>query len=273
MFKLNLKIAWRNLWKNKVYAAINIGGLALGLTAFVLMLLYINHEESFDSWSPDLKNVYQIREKHDFFTPDNKEHWQDAVDSRMAALVKENIPQAIAVTRVDQEWDWNAGYSVKVGHAEPVMIQKVKDADSSFFSVFDHQFIQGNTETALKSPKSIVLKEGIALKLFGTTKVLGKTLKLVIWRNDPGQQLTVTGVVKEPQTPQTVGFNAIVRTGEKDKDPDNITAKHYCQVYAKMYGDLDSVSFNKTLQQVYVKAKKASFAKQKINYNDYYKDG
>lgn len=273
MFKLNLKIAWRNLWKNKVYAAINIGGLALGLTAFVLMLLYINHEESFDSWSPDLKNVYQIREKHDFYTPDNKEHWQDAVDSRMAALVKENIPQAIAVTRVDQEWDWNAGYSVKVEHADPVMIQKVKDADSSFFSVFDHQFIQGNTETALKSPKSIVLKEGIALKLFGTTKVLGKTLKLVIWRNDPGQQLTVTGVVKEPQTPQTVGFNAIVRTGEKDKDPDNITAKHYCQVYAKMYGDLDSVSLNKTLQQVYVKAKKASFAKQKINYNDYYKDG
>jgi len=48
MFKLNLKIAWRNLWKNKVYAAINIVGLALGLTAFVLMILYINHEESYD---------------------------------------------------------------------------------------------------------------------------------------------------------------------------------------------------------------------------------
>ena len=61
MFKLNLKIALRNLFRNKVYAAINIGGLALGLTAFVLMLLYINHEESYDSWSPDLKNIYQIR--------------------------------------------------------------------------------------------------------------------------------------------------------------------------------------------------------------------
>ena len=122
MFKLNLKIAWRNLWKNKVHAAINIGRLALGLTAFVLMLLYINYEESYDR-SPDLKNVYQIREKHDFFTPDNKEHWQNSTDSRMAALVRENIPNAIAVTKVDQEWDWNQGYSIKVDHANPVMIE------------------------------------------------------------------------------------------------------------------------------------------------------
>jgi len=273
MFKLNLKIAWRNLWKNKVYAAINIGGLALGLTAFVLMLLYINHEESYDSWSPDLKNVYQIREKHDFFTPDNKEHWQDATDSRMAALVKDNIPQAIAVTRVDQEWEWNQGYSIKVDHANPVMITKVKDADSSFFQVFNFQFLQGDGQTALLLPKSIVLKESIALKLFGTTKVLGKTVKLVIWRSDPGQQMTITGVVKEPETPQTVGFNAIMRTGDKDKDPDNITAKHYCQVYAKMNSLTDTSILNKTLQTVYVKTQKASFAKQKRNFKEYYKDG
>ncbi|RZL69094.1 MULTISPECIES: ABC transporter permease [Pedobacter] len=273
MFKLNLKIAWRNLWKNKAYAAINIGGLALGLTAFVLMLLYINHEESYDSWSPDLKSVYQIREKHDFFTPDNKEHWQDAVNSRMAALVRNNIPQVQAVTKVDQEWDWNNGYSLKVDNANPVMVKKVKDADSSFFKVFDYQFIQGNPETALKSPKSIVIKESIALKLFGTDKVLGKTIKIVIWRSDPGQLMTITGVVKEPKTPQSVGFNAIMRTGDKDKDPENITNSNYCQVYAKMNGAIDTALLNESLIKVYVNAKKASFAQQKRNFNDYYKNG
>lgn len=273
MFKLNLKIALRNLFKNKVYTAINIGGLAIGLTAFVLMMLYINHEESYDTWSPDLKNVYQIREKHDFSTPDNKEHWQDATDSRMAALVRENIPQAIAVTRVDQEWEWNTGYSVKIDHADPVMIQKIKDADSSFFHVFKHQFLQGDASTAFRTPKSIVLKESVALKLFGTDRVLGKTVKIVLWRSDPGQELTVTGVVKEPETPQSVGFNAIMRTGNKDNDPDNITAKHFCQVYARMNDALDTLLLNKTLQNIYVGAKKAAFAKEKRNYDDYYKDG
>ncbi|MDY0906623.1 ABC transporter permease [Pedobacter sp. CFBP9032] len=273
MFKLNLKISWRNLFKNKVYTAINIGGLAIGLTAFVLMMLYINHEESYDTWTPDLKNVYQIREKHDFSTPDNKEHWQDATDSRMAALVRENIPQAISVTRVDQEWEWNTGYSVKIDHADPIMIEKIKDADSSFFRVFKYQFLQGDALTAFSAPKSIVLKESVAKRLFGTDKVLGRTLKIVLWRSDPGQDLTITGVVKEPETPQTVGFNAIMRTGNKDKDPDNVTAKHFCQVYARMNAGVDSIALNKTLQNIYVNAKKAAFAKEKRNYNDYYKDG
>lgn len=263
MFKLNLKISWRNLFKNKVYTAINIGGLAIGLTAFVLMMLYINHEESYDTWSPDLKNVYQIREKHDFSTPDNKEHWQDATDSRMAALVRENIPQAISVTRVDQEWEWNTGYSVKIDHADPVMIEKIKDADSSFFRVFKYQFLQGDALTAFSAPKSIVLKKSVAKRLFGTDKVLGRTLKIVLWRSDPGQDLTITGVVKEPETPQTVGFNAIMRTGNKDKDPDNVTAKHFCQVYARMNAGVDSIALNKTLQNIYVNAKKAAFAKEK----------
>ena len=66
MFKLNLKIALRNLFKNKVYAAINIGGLALGLTAFVLLLL-LNHETNYDKWAPDLDKVYKKETLWPFF--------------------------------------------------------------------------------------------------------------------------------------------------------------------------------------------------------------
>lgn len=273
MFKLNLKIALRNLFKNKVYAFINIGGLALGLTAFVLMLLYINHEESYDTWSPELKNVYQIREKHDFFTPDNKEHWQDMTDSRMGALVREKIPQAIAVTRVSPDWDFVKGFSVKIEHANPVIISRMKDADQNFFAVFPYKFIQGNVETALNNPKSVVLKEQTALRLFGTNRVLGKTIKVVMWRDDKGQDLTITGVVEEPKSAQSVAFNAIMRTGEQESDPEQANSSHYCQVYAKLSGGGDTSSLNKSLQKVYVDFKKASFVKRKINFNEFYKDG
>ncbi|WP_316832033.1 ABC transporter permease [Pedobacter aquatilis] len=273
MFKLNLKIAWRNLWKNKIYAAINIGGLALGLTAFVLMLLYINHEESYDKWSPELKNVYQIREKHDFFTPDNKEHWNEIANGRIANLIRTKLPQAIAVTRVDNDWDFSSGYSLKIDNADPVMINKIKDSDSSFFKVFPYQFVQGSADKALENKNTIVLKEQLALQLFGTTKVLGKTVKIVRWRSDEGSALTVTGIVREPASPQSLSFNAITRTGDKDKDPDNPTNNNYCLVYTRLNKSSDTLVLNQTLQKLYVDFKKNLLKGQKKSYNDVYKDG
>ncbi|RQO77011.1 hypothetical protein DBR40_10065 [Pedobacter sp. KBW01] len=271
MFKLNLKIALRNLFKNKVYAAINIGGLALGLTAFLLMLLYINHEESYDTWSADLKNVYQIREKHSFFTPDNQDYWQEISNSRVAALIKQNVPQFTTVTKVDQEW--GNGFSVKIDHADPILIKGIKDADSAFFNVFPYHFVQGNEKTALKEPNTVVLKQGLAIKLYGTDRVLGKVFKLVRWRNDEGTPLKITGVIADTNMPESVSFNAISHTGDQDHDPDQVGSSHYNQVYAKSANYIDTLSANKSLQKVYVDFKKKSLAAEKGNFNDIYKNG
>jgi len=271
MFKLNLKIALRNLFRNKVYAAINIGGLALGLTAFLLMLLYINHEESYDTWSPDLQHVYQIREKHDFFTPDNQDHWQDISNSRVAALIKQNIPQFTAVTKVDSEW--GNGFSVKIDDADPILIKAIKDADSAFFNVFPYKFVQGDKENALKEPNAVVLKQSLAIKLYGTDHVLGKEFKLVRWREDKGTPMKITGVVADVNTPQSVSFNAISHTGDQDHDPDQPGSSHYNQIFAKSANKIDTLLINNSLQKVYVVYKKKSFAEQKINFKDVYKNG
>jgi len=273
MFRLNLKIALRSLFKNKIYAVINIGGLALGLTAFILMLLYINHEESYDTWSADLKNVYQIREKNDISTPDNKEHWNTVSDSRIAALLREKLPQAMAVTNVDNDLDFIKGYSVKIDHADPIIVSQIKDSDSSFFHVFSYKFLQGDEQKALSAPKSVVIKQSLAQQLFGTNKVLGKTIKVLRWRNDKGQDLTITGVVADPKTPQSVNFNAIMRTGNRDNDPDNPGHTNYCQMYAKISNNSHTLVLNKTLQNVYIDFKKASFIQRKMDFKEYYKDG
>ncbi len=273
MFKLNLKIAWRNLWKNKVYAAINIGGLALGLTAFVLMLLYINYEKSYDSWSPELKNVYQLRERHSFFTPDNKEHLQDVDDSRMANLMRHKLPQAVAVTKVDPDWDFRTGYSVKVGIAEPVSVEKMKDSDSSFFQVFSYHFLQGDENKALSAPKSVVLKQSLAQKLFGTGRVLGKVIRVVAWQGDEGTDLTVTGVVEDLKSPESVGFSAIMRTGNRDTDPEHPSNTNYCQVYLKVNPQTDAVTLNQTIKKIYTDFKKVTAVLKEIEYKSYFKDG
>lgn len=271
MFKLNLKIALRNLFKNKVYAAINIGGLALGLTAFVLLLLFVNHETSYDKWSQELKNVYQLREYHDYATPDNRQHWMEANESRIGALVTDKIPQFKYVTKLGQ--GWGDGFSVKPDNANPVIVEDVRDADSLFFKVFPYQFIQGDRLTAISKPNTIVLKESLALKIFGTDKVLGKRLNILMWRDDPGTMMTVTGVVADPKTPESVKFTAITHTGDREKDPDHINSSNHCEIYALANEQLDTLQMNKTLQRVYVDYKKSSFAKRKITFDDYYKNG
>ncbi|MEJ5995785.1 ABC transporter permease [Pedobacter sp. Du54] len=271
MFKLNLKIALRNLFKNKVYAAINIGGLALGLTAFVLLLLFVNHETNYDKWSPELNRVYQLREHHDFFTPDNQQHWMTSTESRIGALVSDKVPQFKHVTKLGISW--GEGYSVKLENADPILIKDIRDADSSFFKVFPYQFVQGDRLTAISKPNTIVLKKSTALKLFGTEQILGKQLKLLMWRTDEGRTVTVTGVVEDPSTPQSANFNAILHTGEREQDPDQIGSSNYCEIYASALQELDTTAVNKVLQKVYVDYKKASFAQRDIKFDDFYKNG
>jgi len=271
MFKLNLKIALRNLFKNKVYAAINIGGLAIGLTAFVLLLLFINHETSYDKWNPELKNVYQLREHHDYSTPDNKQHWMEVNDSRMGALVRDKIPQFTYVTKIDQ--DWGDGFSLNVANSNLVLEKNVRDADSLFFKVFPYQFIQGDRSTAISRPNTIVLKQSLAQKLFGTDKVIDKEVKVATWSKDPGTLMRVTGVVADVETPESVRFNAIMHTGAMDKDPTQINNFRHCEIYASTNEQLDTAQVNKTLKEVYVAYKKVSFIHRKITYADYYKNG
>ncbi len=271
MFKLNLKIAFRNLLKNKIYAAINITGLALGLTAFVLLLLYINNEKSYDRWSPELNNVYKVREKHPLFTPDNKEHWQNINESRLADLLRAEVSQVKYATKVDEEW--GEGFSIKIKDQDPVIIKGVRDADSSFFKVFPYEFLYGDKNKALSAPNSIVLKQKTAEQLFGTDQVIGNTLKVVMWNNDEGAIFTVTGVVKEVNTPESVGFTAIIRTGEKDEDPNYLNASNYCLVFVSLEAGADLTVVNKNVQKAYLDLKAKFFEARGEKISEYIKKG
>lgn len=272
MFKINLKIAFRNLMKNKVYAAINIGGLAIGLTSFLLLLLFVNHESDYDTWNPKLKTVYQLREYHDLFTPDNKARWMETAESRIANLVKEKIPQFAQVTKVGRDWGEN-GYAVKVASGNPQMIKAVRDADSSFFKVFPYRFIQGNENTAFAAPATAVIKKEIAIQLFGTDRVLGKQLKVLVWKNDPGTVYTITGVVEEPNTPQSTFFNIITHSGEREIDPQNAGSSNYCEIYALANRALDTSLVNKNLSKIYVDFQKAHLASRGEDFKAYFNKG
>ncbi len=271
MFLLNCKIAFRNLLKNKAYAGINIAGLAMGLTSFILLLLFVNHESSYDEWHPDLKRVYQLREYHDFSTPDNRPYWQVMNESRVGNLVREKIPQFKYVTKVDPDWDY--GVTLKVEGTAPLVVKNIRDVDSLFFKVFPYTFLEGEAETAIRHPGTIVLKESAAQKLFGTTKVIGKKVKVIVWKNDPGQTFTVTGVVAEPTGPSSLPFSALTHSGEQEEDPDNLRTSHFCEVYGITHGTLDLDLLNQNLQKIYIDYKKSVFMQLNHSLDDFNKEG
>ena len=97
MFKLNLKIALRNLWKNKGYTAINIGGLAIALAAFIIVILYVTYETSYDEDVPNYERIYQVGRS----LPDFKTEYTPAPLSK---LIKDNFPEVEAAGKMSTTW-------------------------------------------------------------------------------------------------------------------------------------------------------------------------
>lgn len=269
MFKLNLKIAIRNLLKNKSYALINILGLVFGLTSFLLLLMYINHEQDYDRWDSGLGRVYQVRERHDFFSPDGRQHWQEGIDSKIAALLKKSIPQFTQVTKVSRLG--RNGTAIKIEQSEPIIMTDLLEVDSLFFKVFPYKFLKGVQKTAISEPNTLVLKESTAKKLFGTLDVLGKQVKILRWSSDEGKTYQVKGLIADPSTPESLSFSAILHSGEREKDPEGPGSTNYCQVYALAEQGIDTAVLGKAIQKNYVEYKKSAFTALKTSYDDYYK--
>jgi putative ABC transport system permease protein len=269
MFKLNLKIAIRNLLKNKSYALINILGLVFGLTSFLLLLMYINYEQDYDRWDSSLNKVYQVRERHDFFSPDGRQHWQEGIDSKIAALLKKSIPQFTQVTKVSRLG--RNGTAIKIDQSEPIIMTDLLEVDSLFFKVFPYKFLRGVQKTAISEPNALVLKESTAKKLFGTLDVLGKHVTILRWSSDEGKTYQVKGLIADPSTPESLSFSAILHSGEREKDPERPGSTNYCQVYAFAESRIDTAVLGKAIQKTYVDYKKAAFTALKTSYDDDYK--
>jgi len=183
MFKLNLKIALRTLWKNKGYTLINVGGLAIGLASCMLLLLYVAYEWGYDKQFQDYEKTYVVYNNQ---AASGKVFSFDATPGVLAAEVKAKIPGVKAVTRMF--------YSQE--HLITVQQKNFKRlcsfADPAFFQIFDYKVLKGNPATFLKSPQSVVLTETLAKSLFGDEDPLGKSLKF-----DNTEALKVEGVIAD----------------------------------------------------------------------------
>ncbi|UFH54245.1 ABC transporter permease [Spirosoma sp. KNUC1025] len=164
-----LKITLRNLWRNKLYTSLNIGGLAIGLAACLLMALYVNHEFSYDSFHPKASRIVRITTV--MKTPEAP----FAIASGplpLAPTLKRDYPDVEAAVRFVMTGATVRTKDKLVGQSD------VYYADNEVFSVFAYQFLAGNPASALVSPNSAVVTESFATKYFGRTDVLGQSVQI-----------------------------------------------------------------------------------------------
>ena len=195
MIKNYLKIAWRNLLKNKTFSLINIAGLASGLACFILIALYVADELSYDRFNEKADRIYRINS--DIVFGGNKLHMAVTADP-MGAALKKDYPQVEQYVRI---YASSGPKLVKKGNTF-INEQNVAHADSTLFDVFTLPAISGDTKTALNEPKTVVITESTAKKYFGTADAVGKTIET----NDNNSTLyKVTAVIKD--IPHNSHFN------------------------------------------------------------------
>jgi putative ABC transport system permease protein len=174
MLKNYLKIAFRNLSRNKLFSSINIFGLAAGLAVCLLIMLYIFDELSYDTHHKDADRTYRLA-----YITGTGDSWS-AEPAPVAFTMKAEMPEVQEVTRLLKfpDMDKILLQNERPGDPKKFFESNGYYVDSTFFQLFTYDFTYGNGQTALDRPNSIVLSESIAAKLFGNDNPIGKPLKL-----------------------------------------------------------------------------------------------
>lgn len=182
----NIRLAWRQLQKNRGFTALNIFGLTLGLTTFLLIAMYIADELSYDRFNINAGRICRLNT--DILSGGILTSMADAAPPVAPTLLKNypEVEQAARMLMLDNALLVKKGQSV-------IKETRIIQCDPSIFRIFTLPMIDGNPATALMTPHSVVLTESMAKKYFGTTAAVGRVLRTV---NDTFP-LTVGGVIQD----------------------------------------------------------------------------
>jgi len=198
MFWNYLKIAWRNIKRYKGYSFINIFGLAIGLACCILILLWVQDELNYDRFHTNADDLYRI--VTEFHKTEPLTHYWP-VCAPLAPALREEYPEIVKATRFSR---LRRGQLVKY-RDKNFLEPQICLTDPDFFTMFTFLFLEGDPQTALSNPNSIVLVESVSVKYFGNENPVGKILNI---NNE--YDLTVTGVVKDIPENSTIQFDFLI---------------------------------------------------------------
>ena len=197
MIKNYIKIAFRNLWKQKGFSAINILGLSLGMACSLLILLWVRDEKSVDAFHQNGNNLYYIYERNHLGGKIESWYW---TQGPLAEELKKEIPEIKAAT----PFSWPSMSTFTVG--DKIVKQNGYSADSDFFSMFSYPLIEGRATDALNSPNSISISRKMAADFFGApAAAIGKTI-----RYENKKDFTVKAVFEDLPSQVSTPFDYII---------------------------------------------------------------
>ncbi len=237
MLKNYFKVAFRNLNRNRVYAFINILGLALGLTVTILVFMFVKDETSYDKHWSDSDRIYRTGIKADMM---GQKMDAPVSPSPMAQALRTEFQDVEAATRLN-----TVRQEILMRHEQTkVYVQKGVYVDSTFFSVFDYEFVHGEPKTALNEPNAIVLTEETARKLFGDENAMGGIVNY-----DNRRDYIVKGIVKAPIGHAHFTFDMFMA----QNDIRNIWISNNFFTYVKLKENTDLASFEVEMRDNFIK--------------------
>ena len=232
MLRNYLKIAFRNLLKDRTFSSINILGLAIGFSASALILLWVNDEMSFENTHENRDRIFQAWNQ---VTEKGKTSSWNVTPQTMGPALQKDYPEVEKMTRVD----WPDKYLVQA--KETKIKGTVQVVDSTFLDVFTFPLLKGDAKTCLNGVNNVVITQDFAQKLFGNSDPLGQIIKL---NNE--SDFVVTGVVK--QLPSNTEFNFDCLVPWRFKVVNNMESLHWgnnsTTTYVLLKKGTDAQAFN-----------------------------
>ncbi|HSF52477.1 MAG TPA: ABC transporter permease [Algoriphagus sp.] len=258
MFKNYLKIAYRNLIKNRVYTAINIFGLTLGLTCCILIFLQVKDELGYDKFWKDHELVYRVALERIY--PDHINLYAIIPDG-FAEVFKNEIPEVEDATRLFGSGD----FANTIELEEDIYEEKLLVfADSNFFEIFPMVLVAGDVKTALYKTNAVVLSEKIANKYFGSTEVVGKAFKI------NGQDVEVTGVMEDLPVNSHLSFEILGTTAGQPFNQEPTYASFSAMTYIKIGANAAPQSVEAAIPPLVKKYAAGDIERNTgVNYDDY----
>ena len=204
MIKNYLKVAWRNLVKNKVFSFINILGLMIGITICMMIFLFIMNEFRFDKFHTQKENIYRVMRGFDVSKP-RVPYLSGPYATALLNDFPNEIKKAVRVMPSNGLVSFdNTSFNEK----------KLYITDPGFFTLFSFPLLKGDPATALKDPGSVVLSETTAKKYFGDQDPMGNVIEL-----DKHRQLKVTGIAKNVPTNSHLDFDLVMPISNYYNEP------------------------------------------------------
>lgn len=237
MFKNYIKIAFRNLWRNKGFSAINISGLAIAMAGVILIGIWIQNELSFDRFHTNEKDLYKVWNRYK--SADESISNGDITSGPLGNALVDEFPEVMKSARI--YWSANRLFSFE----DKSIKTKGNEVDKDFLTMFSFPLLKGNAEQALDDVNNIVITETLAKNLFGNTDPIHQILKV-----DNEESYKVTGILKDLPSNTIFDFDYLTSLNKDEANAEWGSNSYY--TYVQLQPNTSIEAFNEKVKNIVI---------------------